>query len=59
MPIQKKRDHQTESRLLLVSADPIELPPAEVAETAALLTAQERTKVFGEALSRPVPAWLG
>jgi hypothetical protein len=30
MPIIKKRDHQTESRLLLESADPVELPPAEI-----------------------------
>src|SRR2546423_6158759 len=37
MPITKKRDHQTESRLLLESAEPIELPPAEVAETAVLV----------------------
>lgn len=36
MPIQKKRDHQTESRLLLESADPVELPPAEVADNAVL-----------------------
>jgi hypothetical protein len=37
MPIQKKRDQQTESRLLLESPDPIELPPAELAEGAVLL----------------------
>lgn len=37
MPIQKKRDHQTESRLLLESAEPIELPPAEVADDAVLV----------------------
>ena len=37
MPILKKRDHQTESRLLLESADPIDLPPAEVAENAVLV----------------------
>lgn len=37
MPIQKKRDHQTESRLLLESADPVELPPAELAENAVLV----------------------
>jgi len=37
MPILKKRDHQTESRLLLESADPVELPPAEIAETAVLV----------------------
>ena len=37
MPIVKKRDHQTESRLLLESADPVELPAAEVADTAVLV----------------------
>jgi len=33
----KKRDHQTESRLLLESDDPIELPPAEMADNAVLV----------------------
>ena len=37
MPILKKRDHQTESRLLLESDVPIELPPAEIADNAVLL----------------------
>jgi hypothetical protein len=37
MPILKKRDHQTESRLLLESAEPVELPPAEVGDDAVLL----------------------
>jgi len=37
MPIIKKRDHQTESRLLLESDEPIELPPAEVAGNAVLV----------------------
>ena len=37
MPITKKRDHQTESRLLLESAEPVELPPAEVADDAVLV----------------------
>ncbi len=37
MPIIKKRDHQTESRLLLESDDPVELPPAEVADSAVLV----------------------
>jgi hypothetical protein len=37
MAILKKRDHQTESRLLLESAEPIELPPAEVADDAMLV----------------------
>jgi hypothetical protein len=37
MPIVKKRNEQTESRLLLESADPVELPPAEIAEDAVLV----------------------
>ena len=37
MPIVKKRDHQTESRLLLESGEPVELPPAEVAANAVLV----------------------
>lgn len=37
MPIVKKRDHQTESRLLLESGDPVDLPPAEVADSAVLV----------------------
>jgi hypothetical protein len=37
MPILKKRDHQTESRLLLESADPVELPPSEIADDAVLV----------------------
>jgi len=37
MAILKKRDHQTESRLLLESADPVELPPAEIADDAILV----------------------
>ena len=37
MPILKKRDHQTESRLLLECADQVDLPPAEVADNAVLV----------------------
>jgi hypothetical protein len=37
MPVLKKRDHQTESRLLLESGDPVELPPAEVGDHAVLV----------------------
>ena len=37
MPITKKRDHQTESRLLLESGDPLDLPPAEIADNAVLV----------------------
>jgi hypothetical protein len=45
MPVVKKRDHQTESRLLLESADPIELPPAEMADNAVLVQF-EKFKAF-------------
>jgi len=37
MAILKKRDHQTESRLLLESAEPVDLPPAEVSADAVLV----------------------
>ncbi len=36
MPIVKKRNLQTETRLLLESADPVQLPPAEIADGAVL-----------------------
>jgi hypothetical protein len=45
MPIQKKRDHQTESRLLLESDDPIELPPADVSDNA-IIVQFEKLKPF-------------
>jgi hypothetical protein len=45
MPIQKKRDHQTESRLLLEADDPIELPPAEVSDNA-IIVQFEKLKPF-------------
>jgi hypothetical protein len=37
MPIVKKRNLQTETRLLLESGDPVELPPAEIADNAVLV----------------------
>jgi hypothetical protein len=37
MPILKKRDQQTETRLLLESDEPVELPPAEIADSAVLV----------------------
>lgn len=37
MPIVKKRDHQTETRLLLEAGEAVELPPAEVADNAVLV----------------------
>lgn len=37
MPIVKKRNQQTESRLLLEDDEPVELPPAEIEDGAVLL----------------------
>ena len=37
MPVVKKRNQQTETRLLLEGDDPVELPPAEVADSAVVL----------------------
>jgi len=37
MAVVKKRNEQTESRLLLESSEPVELPPAEVDESAVLV----------------------
>ena len=37
MPVVKKRNQQTESRLLLEGDDPVELPPAEIADGAVLV----------------------
>jgi len=37
MPVVKKRNQQTETRLLLESDEPVELPPAEIAESAVLV----------------------
>ena len=45
MPITKKRDHQTETRLLLESNHPIDLPAAEVADDA-ILVQFEKFKPF-------------
>lgn len=37
MPVVKKRNYQTESRLLLESGEPVELPPAAVADNAVIV----------------------
>jgi hypothetical protein len=37
MPVVKKRNQQTETRLLLESEDPVELPPAEIDDTSVLV----------------------
>ena len=49
MPITKKRDHQTETRLLLESNDPIDLPAAEIADDA-ILVQFEKFKPFNPEL---------
>jgi hypothetical protein len=36
MPVVKKRNQQTETRLVLESDEPVELPPAEIADSAVL-----------------------
>ena len=51
MPILKKRDHQTESRLLLESADPIDLPPAEIADGAVLVQFEKLKPYIPELLA--------
>jgi hypothetical protein len=45
MPVVKKRNQQTESRLLLEGDEPVELPPAEVADNA-VLAQFEQVKPF-------------
>ena len=37
MPVVKKRNQQTETRLLLESEDPVELPPAEIDDRSVLV----------------------
>ena len=37
MPVVKKRNQQTETRLLLEGDEPVELPPAEIADSAVLV----------------------
>jgi hypothetical protein len=66
MPVVKKRNQQTETRLLLESGEPVELPPAEVDERS-ILVQFEKFKPFVpeliEALregtiAEPVPVML-
>ena len=66
MPIVKKRYEQTESRLLLESEEPVELPPAEI-EDSAVLVQFEKFKPYTHELlealragtiAEPVPVML-
>ena len=63
MPVVKKRNQQTESRLLLESDDPVELPPAEVDDSAVVLQFEQFRQYVPEllealragTLAEPVP----
>ena len=66
MPITKKRNEQTETRLLLESDEPVELPPAEI-EDKAILVQFDKFKPFipellgalrAGTMAEPVPVML-
>jgi hypothetical protein len=66
MPVVKKRNQQTETRLLLESGEPVELPPAEI-EDRAILVQFENLKPFvpellealrAGTIAEPVPVML-
>src|ERR1700732_340325 len=66
MPVVKKRNLQTETRLLLESDDPVELPPAEIADSAVLVQFDKFKPYVSELLDElrtgtiadPVPVML-
>jgi hypothetical protein len=66
MPIVKKRNEQTESRLLLESDGPVELPPAEIEDSAVLAQFDKYKPYIPELLealragtvAEPVPVML-
>lgn len=66
MPVVKKRNLQTETRLLLESDDPVELPPAEIADSAVLVQFDQFKPFVPELLAElragtiadPVPVML-
>ena len=63
MPVVKKRNQQTEARLLLEDDGPVELPPAEVEESAVVLQFEQFRQYVPElleelragTLAEPVP----
>lgn len=66
MPVVKKRNEQTETRLLLESSEPVELPPAEI-DDRAILVQFENLKPFvpellaalrAGTIAEPVPVML-
>jgi hypothetical protein len=66
MPVVKKRNQQTETRLLLESPDPVELPPASVSDGAVLVQFEKFKPFIPELLqtlragstAEPVPVML-
>ncbi|MGH9875819.1 MAG: hypothetical protein ACRD9S_25480 [Pyrinomonadaceae bacterium] len=66
MPVVKKRNEQTETRLLLESSEPVELPPAEIADRDVLVQFEQFKAFIPELLeelrdgtiAEPVPVML-
>jgi hypothetical protein len=66
MPIVKKRNLQTETRLLLESNEPVELPPAEIADRDVLVQFEQFKQYVPElleelrdgTLAEPVPVMV-
>lgn len=66
MPVVKKRNYQTETRLLLESPDPVELPPAEIDDQSVLVQFEKFKPYIPELLealrngtvAEPVPVML-
>jgi len=66
MPVVKKRNQQTETRLLLESDEPVELPPAEIDDAAVLVQFEKFKPYIPELLealragtvAEPVPVML-
>lgn len=66
MPVVKKRNQQTESRLLLESEEPVELPPAEIDDGAVLVQFEKFKPYIPELLqtlragtvAEPVPVMI-
>ena len=66
MPVVKKRNQQTETRLLLESGEPVDLPPAEIDDQAVLVQFDQfkpyvfelLTTLRAGTLAEPVPVML-
>ena len=66
MPVVKKRNQQTETRLLLEGDDPVELPPAEIEDSAVMVQFEKFKPFIPELLAalrrgtiaEPVPVML-